>query len=128
MIERNSASLLAKCISVIVVSFGVKEGAENWLKETQTSFKMILDEDRVLYRHFGMKRSIKSVFNSGVLRVYGERKAQNIELPKAMLGIEDDPLQMGGDFTVNVKNGKVIKLYVSKTPHDRPSIQQIMNV
>ena len=43
-------------------------------------------------------------------------------------GIEDDVLQMGGDFTIKTKNMENPTLcfsYPSKTPNDRPSIKAI---
>lgn len=33
------------------------------------------------------------------LQYYGSMKAQGRQLPTAVEGVEDDPLQMGGDFT-----------------------------
>ena len=34
------------------------------------------------------------------MRYYGAQKASGRPLPKAVAGVEDDPLQMGGDFQV----------------------------
>ena len=33
------------------------------------------------------------------LQYYASMKAQGRQLPTAVEGVEDDPLQMGGDFT-----------------------------
>ena len=110
----------------MIVSFGVQEGAENWLKETNCQFPMFLDHDRSLYQAFGLHRSLSKVFNYGTLQFYGEQVALNRDLPKAMKGIEDDPLQMGGDFIINRTRKEMALVYRSKNPEDRPSIQEIV--
>ena len=43
---------------MVVVSFGVQEGAEKWLEETGCQLPLYLDEDRNLYRKFGLHRSL----------------------------------------------------------------------
>ena len=46
-------------------------------------------------------------------------------LPKSQEGIEDDVLQMGGDFTIEIKDATLSFSYPSKSPSDRPSIENI---
>ena len=42
------------------------------------------------------------------IHYYASMKAQARQLPSALEGVEDDPLQMGGDFTVRyTQKGKV---------------------
>ena len=40
------------------------------------------------------------------IHYYGSVKAQGRQLPAAVEGVEDDPLQMGGDFTVRCSEGR----------------------
>ena len=49
-----------KC-AVVLVSFGVSEGAALWLKETKTAFPMYLDQDRKIYKALNMPRSVAMV-------------------------------------------------------------------
>ena len=67
------------------------------------------------------------VYNKGTVAYYGGLKAEGKELHKPMEGIEDDPLQMGGDFTMDAKTKKMLYLNRSKTPADRPSIETIVS-
>ena len=46
-------------------------------------------------------------------------------LPKSQEGIEDDVLQMGGDFTIRTKDAVLSFSYPSKSPSDRPAIENI---
>ena len=61
------------------------------------------------------------------MKYYAEQVIQH-PVPKSQEGIEDDVLQMGGDFTINttnVENPVLSFSYPSKTPNDRPSIENI---
>ena len=99
------------------------QGAETWLKETSCELEMYLDPKRVVYNHLGLSRYVKKmhvknrkneitftrilnilfyrslskVWNIGSVRYYAGKKAQGKPLPS--IHKEDDPLQMGGDFT-----------------------------
>ena len=44
-------------------------------------------------------RSVSKVWNMNTIKYYASQKAQGRKLPSAIEGVEDDPLQMGGDFT-----------------------------
>ena len=64
------------------------------------------------------------VFQVKVMKYYAEQTLQH-PLPKSQEGIEDDVLQMGGDFTIKVKDKTLVFSYPSKSPSDRPSIDNI---
>eukprot|EP00095_Tigriopus_kingsejongensis_P006984 maker-scaffold641_size121017-snap-gene-0.19 protein:Tk06984 transcript:maker-scaffold641_size121017-snap-gene-0.19-mRNA-1 annotation:"selenoprotein l" len=117
--------LRALKIAVVVVSFGVQTGADNWLKETGCNLPMFLDPDRKLYRAFGLHRSLAKVFNHDFLSYYGGQLAAGRELPKTLHGIEDDPLQMGGDFAITRPNFTMSLVHRSKNPSDRPSLDRL---
>jgi len=111
---------------VVVISFGSKEGAETWLKETSCELEMYLDPKRVVYNHLGLSRSLSKVWNIGSVRYYAGKKAQGKPLPS--IHKEDDPLQMGGDFTFRCSDKSLVMSHPSKTPIDRPSIPEILSV
>ena len=111
--------------SVILVSFGVKEGAQKWLEETKSSFRMVIDIERHLYTAFGLQRSVFKVWGVGSMVYYAEKMSQGVPLPKPYENIHDDHIQMGGDFIVD-KNGIVRLIYSSKTSSDRPEIQTLI--
>ena len=60
------------------------------------------------------------------MKYYAEQVLQH-PVPKSQEGIEDDVLQMGGDFTISNKytNITLSFSYPSKTPNDRPSLEHI---
>ena len=123
MLEANLESLPS--VAVVIVSFGVKKGAEQWVKETNCQFPVYLDPNRRLYRFFGLHRSLFKVFNHKTLQYYGEKKSAGVTLPSAIAGVEDDPLQMGGDFTINCAKKTMQFLYPSKQSDDRPALSHI---
>ena len=43
----------------MVVASGTREGGLQWLETYQSPFPLLLDQDRVLYRMFGIKRLLK---------------------------------------------------------------------
>ena len=102
------------------------QGASGWLSSTGCSLDMYLDSDRHLYTTLGLHRSVSKVWNMITLHYYASMVAQGRELPKAIQGVEDDPLQMGGDFTFRASDKVLIMAHPSKNPKDRPDISKIM--
>ena len=50
---------------------------------------------------------------------------KNPQLQKVFEG--DDPLQMGGDFTLDLLGDlELLLVYKSKTPSDRPSVESVI--
>ena len=103
------------------------QGAAGWLKDTGCKLEMFLDPDRSLYRALGLPRSVSKVrqyffpispmsnqyqqFENNLLfslkvwgistiHFYAGELASGRSLPKSQQE-EDDPLQMGGDFTLS---------------------------
>lgn len=58
---------------------------------------------------------------------YGSQLSQNVVLPTPFSDYEDDPLQMGGNVIFDSR-GKLVFLYASKYPADRPSIEDLMSI
>ncbi len=46
---------------------------------------------------------------------------------RALEGFEDDPLQMGGDFTIDLSSKKMTFVHLSKVVHDRPTLEEIIS-
>ena len=61
--------------------------------------------------------------SSAIMRYYAEKVCNGEELPN--MGVKEDTIQLGGDFTVNV-DGEMTFLYPSKTSTDRPTLRQIL--
>jgi len=110
---------------LVIVSFGSVQGAEKWKSETKTSLDLFLDPDRILYGMFGLGRSVSKVWGMNSIQYYGAQIAQGRQLPSALTGVEDDPLQMGGDFTMD-SDLKLVFSHPSTESTDRPTVDQIL--
>jgi len=121
-----SAFATAGC-RVVILSFGAPQGAEAWLSDTKSSLDLYLDPDRQLYALLGLARSVAKVWGMRTVQFYAGEKARGRQLPSALSGLEDDPLQMGGDFTLN-KDLRLVMSHPSKVPTDRPTVQQILQI
>ena len=69
----------------------------------------------------------RKVFGHRTLRYYGEQKALGRALPHTLpTGVEDNILQMGGDFTLNCTKGHVTMVHPSQSPIDRPIVSHLI--
>lgn len=112
---------------MVVVTFGEMSGAEQWLLETKCPFPYYREPSRALYQALGLKRSVESVWSTTTLSYYGAQMAKGTPLPKGYKDVKDDLHQMGGDFILD-KHSTLQFVYRSKTPNDRPSVDQILAV
>lgn len=126
-IEKELNSFTQAGCKVIVISFGSQKGGKGWLEATGCNLDLYLDQPRQLYQTVGLHRSVVKVWNVSVINYYASQKASGRQLPKSIEGVEDDPLQMGGDFTVNCLERKLVLSHPSSNPTDRPSIEKILN-
>jgi len=104
------------------------QGAAGWLSSTGCSLDMYLDSERHLYSTMGLHRSVSKVWNMLTLHYYASMLAQGRRLPAAIQGVEDDPLQMGGDFTFRCSDKVLVMTHPSKNPKDRPDIHTILKL
>ncbi|CAF0994109.1 unnamed protein product [Brachionus calyciflorus] len=138
-LQRKAVEFIGLNCQVVLVSFGESKGAYRWLKENQITnsnqFDMITDQERHLYKLFGLPNSYSKVWNSETLVYYAEQLIKIGKLPGAYEDIEDDPHQMGGNFIMEFNdintNGnskfKLVYAYKSKNPPDRPSAVALLN-
>jgi len=110
---------------VVVVSFGSDQGAACWLNETNCKLEMFLDQERRLYQAFGLTRSLSKVWSMQMIHVYAEKIVGGEIFPESKQE-DDDPLQMGGDFTLS-SSGRILLSHKSSNPYDRPSLHQILD-
>ena len=111
-------------IATIVIAFTPYRHVQEWLEQTKCPFPAYVDSSRSLYSSFGLPRSLKTL-KSSVMRYYAEKLASGQDLPD--MGVQEDTIQLGGDFTVDTTNFTMTFLYPSKTATDRPTLDQIMN-
>lgn len=95
------------------------------MEATSCELEVYLDPERRVYSLLGLQRSIHKVWNMDTVHFYAQQKRLGRQLPQSIAGVEDDPLQMGGNFTIN-SEGRLVLSYPSKTPKDRPTLDQIL--
>lgn len=111
---------------VVIISFGIRQGALRWKSDTSCPFPLYLDQERLLYSRFGMKRSVAKVWSRNVIGTYVKAKLEEISIPNPYADIKDDPLQMAGDIIF--KNNEPVLIHLSKTSADRPNIESVLEL
>lgn len=124
-LQANQSILEAQSVRVLVVSFGNLEGSRLWLEVTGCIFSIVLDQQRTIYKNFGLGSSYSSVMKFDCLLTYSEYGAADRDLPDISAHLEEDIFQMGGDFMLD-ERGKVIFRHPCKNPLDRPSVERIL--
>ena len=112
----------------VTTVLSLPQGAGGWLNATGCNLDMYLDSERHLYNTVGLHRSVSKVWNMVTMHYYASMVAQGRKLPAAIQGVEDDPLQMGGDFTFRCADHILVMTHPSKNPKDRPDINKILQV
>ncbi len=120
-LRRYEDELAERNVSTLVVTFGSSPLAQAWLDETGVSFPVLLDEDRAVYRAYGLERSWRRSWN---LRT-AWRYVQLMRAGRRWRGVQGDSTQLGGDFIVDAE-GVVRLAYRSHDPTDRPSLSVLM--
>jgi hypothetical protein len=106
---------------VLLISFGDKPDARDWLKETCPSFRLLLDPQRTTYHRYGLEHSWR---RSGGLKTL-RRYVQLIRGGRRLHGIKGDPAQLGGDFIVG-SDGLIQLAHPSHDPTDRPPASELV--
>jgi peroxiredoxin len=113
----------AQNTKVLIITFGTLPAAQNWLKETCSSFRLVLDAQREIYRAYDLKRSFLRSWGLKTLWRY----VQLLSTGRKWRGIQGDSAQLGGDFIVD-SDGVIRLAYRSHDPIDRPSVDDLLNV
>jgi len=120
-LRQQEDELLKLNVSVLVVTFGSSPLAHAWLEETGVSFPVLLDEERQVYRAYGLERSWLRSWN---LRTTW-RYVQLMRAGRRWRGVQGDSTQLGGDFIVDT-TGIVRLAYRSHDPTDRPPVSALL--
>jgi peroxiredoxin len=105
------------------VASGTREGGLQWLETYKSPFPLLLDQDLVLYRMFGIRRLLKVAWDLKVFIAYAEAVVKGRVDNIAYSG--DDVTVIGGDFIVD-SSGKVLYSYRSKEQYDRPQVEKLL--
>ncbi|CAD5113167.1 DgyrCDS2356 [Dimorphilus gyrociliatus] len=100
------------------------EGVKLWKRDTGCEFPVFVDEERILYKTIGLKVTVAKVWSSTSLGYYAEVLTNGGKLISPYSNIKDDPNQMGGNVIID-NTGVYRFIYKSKTPQDRPSMEEL---
>ncbi|MCG2784743.1 MAG: AhpC/TSA family protein [Anaerolineae bacterium] len=109
---------------VFVISFGTLPAVQAWMKETCTTFTVLLDRERTVYTAYRLERSRLRAFSPRTLWLYATRHLRGKQLHSSH---GDDTSQLGGDFIVD-KTGILRLSYPSHDPVDRPPVADLLKI
>ena len=121
--RRHAGEFARLKTEVFIVSFGVERWARAWLRETEVPFPLLLDQDRRVYRAYGLERSARRAWAPRVIWHYVRQLAAG----RRLHAIEGDPHQLGGDFIID-RNGIVRFAHRERDPVDRPPVARLLEV
>ena len=111
-------------MKVVVVTFEVGSAAQAYVRDTNLSWPMIVDETRALYSAYGMERgSWWKIYGPGPWWVYAKLllKGRRLRRPRGNFD------QLGGDVLIDPEG--IVRLHhVGSGPADRPSVRTIIDV
>lgn len=110
-------------VAVLLISFGPREKAGEWLEEICPSFQLLIDTDYNVYRAYKLKRFWSGSWNLKTLFYYIRALAGG----RKLRGIQGDPAQLGGDFIID-RDGSFRLEYPSKISTDRPPVPELMDL
>ena len=122
-LEAADAALSSRACRVVPVTFSTPVAGDQWIRDTHCRYTLISDEERQLYKMFGLPRSIREVWSLETVKMYAAKKAQGVQL--VPMYEDDDPYQLGGDFIID-RSGSVVMAHPSTNLVDRPSIDKIL--
>jgi alkyl hydroperoxide reductase subunit AhpC len=111
-------------VKIVVVTFEANFLSRNYVEETSLTWPLIIDENRDLYRSYGMlSASFWNIWGPKTWLAYLKEIMKGQKLKKS----EADVMQRGGDVLID-PNGIVRMHHVGKGPADRPSVEMILKV
>lgn len=121
-LRQQQEALSALDVRVLVVTFEGVGSARHYLSDTDLPWPLLLDEERTLYRAYGMERGRWwQVYGPRTLWAYLKLLLSGRRLEAAGA----DPDQLGGDVLID-PDGIVRLHYVSDNPADRPSVASLI--
>lgn len=111
-------------LKITVVTFQADYFARRYVQETGISWPVLIDEDRELYKGYGMlSASFWDIWGPKTWWVYF-RELMRGRKPKKSSG---DIAQRGGDVLIDPEG--IVRLHhVGSGPADRPSLEEILKV
>ena len=116
------SELRERDVAVVVVTFDRGPLVDNYVRQTDLSWPILVDRERVLYGAYGMdKGSAWQLYGPPAIWAYFKLFAKGRTLKR----MGEDVTQLGGDVLV-APDGTLRMVYVGRGPADRPSVASIL--
>jgi len=109
---------------VVIISFATLPAIQKWMEETCSSFEVLLDTDRRVYKAYQLERSRLRAWHPKAIWIYIKRWFKGGSFYDSH---GDDTAQLGGDFIID-KHGVLKLVYPSHDPTDRPPVEDLLAV
>ena len=107
---------------VALVTFTRQRNLRGYRRRFGLPFPVLADEMRTAYRAYGLGRGPWwRVWGPATLRAYARLVGRGGKLRRPT----EDTLQLGGDFVVG-RDGRLVYVFRSKGPSDRPSVDDLV--
>jgi hypothetical protein len=121
-LRRHEEDIAALGLRIVVVTFESRERAEAYVQEADLGWPLLVDQQRVLYRAYGMGRGRwTAIWGPATWWKYAQLVARG-RRPRRPT---DDVHQLGGDVLVDPM-GRIALHHVGKGPADRPGVEAIL--
>lgn len=111
-------------VKIVVVTFEANFLSRNYVEETSLTWPLIIDENREIYRSYGMlSASFWNIWGPKTWLAYLKEIIKGQKLKKS----EADIMQRGGDVLID-PNGIVRMHHLGEGPADRPSVEMILRI
>lgn len=122
--RQHYPEIQARNAVVIAVSFEPRDRLFQLARQVRTTFHLLSDPERDIYRAYRLTRShLLQLLSPGTVLAYVKLLARG----RMYHFRRSDLRQMGGDFVIDAE-GVVRYQHRSAAPHDRPSVQELMDV
>ena len=122
--RQHNAEIQARNAVVVAVSFEPRDRVFQLARQVRITFHLLSDPERDIYRAYGLTRGrLLQLISPGTVLAYVKLLARR----RWYHFRRSDLRQMGGDFVIDA-DGVVRYQHRSAAPHDRPSVQELMDV
>ncbi len=122
--RQHYPEIQARNAVVIAVSFEPRDRLFQLARQVRTTFHLLSDPERDIYRAYGLTRGyLLQLLSPGTVLAYIKLLARG----RMYHFRRSDLRQLGGDFVIDA-DGVVRYQHRSAAPHDRPTAQELMNV
>jgi len=123
-LRQHYSEIQARNAVVIAVSFESRDRLFQLARQVRTTFHLLSDPERDIYRAYGLSRgSLSQLLSPGTVLAYVKLLARG----RLYHFRRSDLRQLGGDFVIGA-DGVVQYQHRSAAPHDRPKVQELINV